>query len=109
MCKLQRDGGARVGRSPGLEDAKGRLCHRGAVLRRQKGAPGERVGDNRDGKGAQKPREDKLLLRTQDIRRKRAAILRATGTRREDTRTTKGIRPKRTELREIPKRRNRGV
>ncbi len=46
-----------------------RLRDRGALLRRQEGASRERLGDDRIGQGAQKPRQDQLLLRPQNLRR----------------------------------------
>lgn len=51
-----RDGGARMVRSPGVGHTTQRLRHRCAIFRRQEGSARGRMGYDRLGKSAQKPR-----------------------------------------------------
>ena len=56
MRELPRDGGARMVRSPGVGHTTQRLRHRCAIFRRQEGSARGRMGYDRLGKSAQKPR-----------------------------------------------------
>ena len=109
-CVNCREMEARVSVRPrGARHAAQRLRDRRALLRRQESAPRERMGHDRVGKSAEKPRQDQLPLRAHDLRRERTALLRPAGTRRQDARTAPRIRPQRTRIRRIPPKRTRSI
>ena len=109
MRQLPRNGGPRMVRPAGAGHPAQRLRDRGALLRRQESASRERMGDHRCGQGAQEPRQNQLLLRAEDLRGQRPALLRTAGPRRENARAAARIRPQRRKLRAIPAQRHRSL
>ena len=96
-------------RPAGAGDSAQRLCDRRALLRRQEGAPRERVGHDRFGESVEKPRQNQFLLCVEDLRGQRSALLRLAGARREAARSAARIRPQHPRIRRIPPKRPRSL
>ena len=75
LCQLPRDGIARLERSPCTQVDEERLCGLFPLWRRQDRRGSGRVGDHRQGQGAQESGQDQFLFRDEALSRECAALL----------------------------------